>query len=223
MCMIVSSWYFWYTLSLCIYDKNTYLCPAVRGAFGSVSSSIPIIDNLMIRSDMSGIIPVIRDLLLNLALYNNIEHFFRLDSWEWEDIFTTWIKTFSGHTPLKRMTDQNVLVSAGEEQVSAGKYIPCIQKMIREPKIFHDLYLHFITFSKADKVQYRNLIDHFCYTHWYKDTEYKWNNTIHDNIISIISDQKTLQYIYFQGISPTNSDKIFYMTYWKYKDQDKRS
>ena len=62
-----------------------------------------IIVGLMIRSDMLGITSVIRDLALNPALYNSMEHFFRADSWGWEDIFTVWARTISGRATLKRI------------------------------------------------------------------------------------------------------------------------
>ncbi len=68
--------------------ENILLC--FRTCFSRKSSfswSVTIIVGFMVRSDMLGIASVIRDLALDPALYNSMDHFFRADSWEWEDIF----------------------------------------------------------------------------------------------------------------------------------------
>ena len=93
---------------------------------------VTVIAGFMIRSDMLGITSVIRDLSLNPALYNSMEHFFRADSWEWEDIFTTWARTISSHAPLKRIAGRAVLVGDGVKRASDGRYIPCTKKMVQE-------------------------------------------------------------------------------------------
>lgn len=93
---------------------------------------VTIIVGLMVRSDMLGITSVIRDLSLDPALYNSMMHFFRADSWEWEDIFTTWVQNVSRHAPLKRLSGRAVLVGDGVKRASDGRYMPCTKKMIQE-------------------------------------------------------------------------------------------
>ncbi len=93
---------------------------------------VTVIAGFMIRSDMLGITSVIRDLSLNPALYNSMEHFFRADSWEWEDIFNAWARTISSHAPLKRIAGRAVLVGDGVKRASDGKYMPCTKKMVQE-------------------------------------------------------------------------------------------
>ena len=99
----------------------------------------------MVRSDMLGITSVIRDPALNPALYNSMEHFFRADSWEWEDIFIAWARTISSHAPLKRIASRAVLVGDGVKRASDGKYMLCTKKMVQEsdsasnPSFIHGL------------------------------------------------------------------------------------
>lgn len=96
------------------------------------SWSVTVIVGFMVHSDMLGITSVIRDLALDPALYNSTEHFFRADSWEWEDIFIAWAKTISRRVPLKRIVGRTILVGDGEKQASDGRYIPCTKKMVQE-------------------------------------------------------------------------------------------
>lgn len=104
-------------------------CFSRRAAFGW---AVTIIVGLMVRSDMPGIASVIRDLSLDPALYNSMMHFFRADSWEWEDIFTTWVQTVSKYAPLKRISGRAVLVGDEVKRASDGRYMPCIKKMAQE-------------------------------------------------------------------------------------------
>lgn len=104
-------------------------CFSRKAAF---SWFVTIIAGFMVRSYMLGITSVIRDLALNPALYNSMEHFFRADSWEWEDIFIAWARTASSHAPLKRIASRAVLVGDGEKRASDGRYIPCTKKMVQE-------------------------------------------------------------------------------------------
>lgn len=60
-----------------------------------------IITGLIVRSDPLGITSMIRNLALNLSLYDCMEHFFHADSWDWDDIFTKWIKTVFKYAPFK--------------------------------------------------------------------------------------------------------------------------
>lgn len=86
----------------------------------------------MVRSDMLGITSVIRDLSLDPTLYNSMMHFFRADSWDWEDIFTTWLQTVSRYAPLKRIAGRAVLVGDGVKRAPDGRYMPCTRKMVQE-------------------------------------------------------------------------------------------
>ena len=104
-------------------------CFSRKAAF---SWFVTIIVGFMVRSDMLGITSVIRDLALNPALYNNMEHFFRADSWGWEDIFTVWTRIISSHAPLKRIAGRAVLVGDGVKRATDGKYMPCTKKMSQE-------------------------------------------------------------------------------------------
>ena len=67
-------------------------CFSRKAAFGWFAI---IITGLTARSDFLGITSIIRDFVLNPALYNSMMHFFRADPWDWDDIFTTWMKTVS--------------------------------------------------------------------------------------------------------------------------------
>lgn len=104
-------------------------CFSRRAAFGW---AVTIIVGLMVRSDMLGVTSVIRDLSLDPALYNSMMHFFRADSWGWEDIFTTWVQTVSEYAPLKRIAGRTVLVGDGVKRASDGRYMPCTKKMVQE-------------------------------------------------------------------------------------------
>ena len=104
-------------------------CFSRNAAFGW---AVTIIVGLMVRSDMLGVTSVIRDLSLDPALYNSMMHLFRADSWEWEDIFTTWVRTVSRYAPLKRISGRAVLVGDGVKRASDGRYMPCTKKMVQE-------------------------------------------------------------------------------------------
>ena len=91
-----------------------------------------IIVGFMVRSDLLGITSVIRGLVLDPALYNSMEHFFRADSWEWERIFTTWVQTVSRYTPLKQISGRVLLAGDGVKRASDGRYMPCTKKMVQE-------------------------------------------------------------------------------------------
>lgn len=106
-------------------------CFSRKAAF---SWFVTIIVGFIVRSDVLGITSVIRDLALDPALYNSMEHFFRADSWGWEDIFTAWVRTVSSHAPLKRIAGRAVLVGDGVKRASDGKYMPCTKKMVQESK-----------------------------------------------------------------------------------------
>lgn len=95
-----------------------------RAAFGWAVS-------LMVRSDMLRITSMIHDLSLDPALYNSKMHFFRADSWGWEDIFTAWVRTVSSHAPLKRIAGRAVLIGDGVKRAFDGKYMPCTKKMVQ--------------------------------------------------------------------------------------------
>ena len=69
---------------------------------------------------------------LDPALYDNMMHFFRADSWDWEGIFTTWVQTVSKYAPLKRISGRAVLVGDGVKRASDGRYMPCTKKMVQE-------------------------------------------------------------------------------------------
>lgn len=73
---------------------------------------LTVIVGFMIRSDMPCITSIIHDLALNPILYNSMEHFFRTDSWEWENLF---------------------LVMG--ERASYGKYMPCTKKWYGSQKV----------------------------------------------------------------------------------------
>lgn len=100
-----------------------------KAAFGWF---VTIIVGFMVRSDVLGFTPVSRDLVLDPALYNNMEHFFRADSWRWEKIFTTWVQTISRYAPLKQISGRVLLVGDGVKRASDGKYIPCTKKMVQQ-------------------------------------------------------------------------------------------
>lgn len=91
-----------------------------------------IITGLMVRSDSLGITSIIRDLALNPALYNCMEHFFHADSWDWEDLFAKWAKTVSRYAPFKYISGRTVLIGDGVKRASDGRYMPCIKKMVQE-------------------------------------------------------------------------------------------
>ena len=87
-------------------------CFSRKAAFGWF---VTIIAGLMVRSDMPGITSVIRGLALDPALYSSMGHFFRADSWEWEELFTAWVRTISSHAPLKQTAGRAVLAGDGGE------------------------------------------------------------------------------------------------------------
>ncbi len=104
-------------------------CFSRKASFGWF---VTIIVGFMVRSDMLGITSVIRDLALKPALYSSMGHFFRADSWEWEDIFIAWARTLSSHAPLKRIAGRAVLVGDGVKRASDGRSMPCTKKMVQE-------------------------------------------------------------------------------------------
>lgn len=93
---------------------------------------VTIVVGFMIRSDTLGVTSVIRDLALDPALYNSMVHFFRADSWEWEDISNVWAQTVCRYAPLKRISGRAVLIGDGVKRATDGRYMPCTKKMVQE-------------------------------------------------------------------------------------------
>ncbi len=104
-------------------------CFSRKAAYGWF---VTIVVGLMVRSDTLGITSIIRDLALNPAVYNSMEHFFRADSWEWAGIFHTWVRTVCRYAPLKRISGRAVLVGDGVKRAVDGRYMPCTKKMVQE-------------------------------------------------------------------------------------------
>lgn len=91
-----------------------------------------IIVGIMVRSDSLGFTSIIRDLDLNPFLYHSMEHFFHADSWEWDSIFSIWLKTIAAKAPLKRISGRVLLIGDGVKRAADGKYMPCTKKMVQE-------------------------------------------------------------------------------------------
>ena len=94
--------------------------------------AVTVIIGLMVRSDTLGVTSVIRDLALDPALYDSMIHFFRADSWKWDDVFASWVRTVSRYAPLKRISGRAVLVGDGIKRACDGRYMPCVKKMAQE-------------------------------------------------------------------------------------------
>ena len=87
---------------------------------------------LMVRSDSLGITSIIRDLALKPSLYHCIDHFFHADSWKWDTVFETWVKTVVSRAPLRRLCGRAVLIGDGVKKGKDGKYMPCTKKMVQD-------------------------------------------------------------------------------------------
>ena len=91
-----------------------------------------VVVGFMVRSDSLGVTSIIRDLALKPSLYHSLEHFFHANSWKWDTIFETWVKTAASKAPFRRVSGRILLIGDGVKKAKDGRYMPCMKKMVQE-------------------------------------------------------------------------------------------
>ena len=87
---------------------------------------------LMLRSDHLGTTSIIRDLSLNPACYEALNHFFRSSAWSLESLWQTWLHIVKEYAPLYREQDAVVLIGDGIKVAKEARYMPGVKKLHQE-------------------------------------------------------------------------------------------
>jgi hypothetical protein len=86
----------------------------------------------MIRTDMSGVTGIIRDLNINPALYETFIHFFHANSWSHKAIVAKWMKVVASYGQLYKIDHRAILIGDGLQQHKEGKKTPGVKKLRQE-------------------------------------------------------------------------------------------
>ena len=93
---------------------------------------VVIIVGLLLRSDHLGTTSFIRDLALNPACYETLNHFFRSSAWSLESLRQTWLHVVKTFAPLARERDAVILIGDGVKQSKEARYMPGVKKLHQE-------------------------------------------------------------------------------------------
>ncbi|MBP2664967.1 MAG: transposase [Firmicutes bacterium] len=93
---------------------------------------VVIIVGLLLRSDHLGVTSFIRDLVLNPACYETLNHFFRSSAWSLESLRQAWLHVIKTSAPVCREKDAVILIGDGVKQPKEARYMPGIKKLHQE-------------------------------------------------------------------------------------------
>jgi len=93
---------------------------------------VVIVMGLMLRSDHLGTTSIMRDLSLNSACYETMNHFFRSSAWSLDSLRQTWLCIVKRFAPLHREQGAVVLIGDGVKVAKEARYMPGVKKLHQE-------------------------------------------------------------------------------------------